>query len=145
MQAWALRAIVGAFVVLVVVACDRVGAATRPLRVRGIPLCPHGVTYARPIVLRVDRDRALFEEAYSTQKTLDAPPPAHEATIDVARTRMKVTVRVGICAATSLATWDCNAASWVGSGVLALDAKSTPAEVTLEVKDVPCADGSLAK
>jgi hypothetical protein len=130
---------------LAAAACDRGGSTTRPLRVRGVPLCPRGVSYARPIVLRVDRDRSLFEDAYSTERTLDTPPPTHDASLDVLRVRMKVTVRLGICAETSLATWDCNAASWVATTTTTLDTRADAMDVTLPPSEVPCADGSVAK
>jgi len=126
-------------------ACDRGGSTTRPLRIKGVPLCPKGVSYARPIVLRLDRDRSLFEDAYSAQRTLESPPATHEATLEVVRARMKVTVRLGICAETSLATWDCNAASWLATTTATLDTRSNAFEVTLPAAEVPCADGSVAK
>lgn len=125
-------------------ACDRPGSTVRPLHVR-VPICPQGIGYARPIVLRIDRDRALFEEAYSTQTILSAPPSTHEASIDVARAHMKVTVRLGVCAETSLGTWDCNAASWVASQSFALDTRADAMSVVLPAAEVPCADGSIAK
>ena len=126
-------------------ACDRGGSTTRSLRIGGVPLCPKGVSYARPIVLRLDRDRSLFEDAYTAQRTLDAPPSTHEATLEVMRTRMKATVRLGICAETSLGTWDCNAASWVATTTTTLDTRSDAMSVTLPAAEVPCADGSIAK
>ena len=138
-----LVAMVAAAVTLL--ACDRGGSTTRPLRIKGVPLCPKGVSYARPIVLRVDRDRSLFEEAYTAQRTLDAPPPTHEATLEVMRARMKVTLRLGVCAETSLGTWDCNAASWVATTTTTLDTRADVMEVTLPTAEVPCADGSIAK
>lgn len=145
MHAALWRALVVCVAAIVCASCDRPGGATRPLRVRGIPVCSKGVRYARPLVVRIDRDRALFEEEYSMQKTIESPPPTRDTTLDVARMRMKATVRVGICAETSLATWDCNAASWVGVSTIALDAKANEAEVTIEAKEVPCADGAIAK
>src|SRR5262249_1401576 len=127
------------------VACDRGGSTTRPVRLKGVPLCPRGVSYARPIVLRLDRDRSLFEDAYTAQRILESPPATHEATIEVLRARMKGTRRLGICAEPSLATWDCNAASWVATTTATLDTRSDAFDVRLPPAEVPCADGSVAK
>jgi len=124
--------------------CDRPGSSTRVLHVQGVPVCARGVAYARPIVLRLDRDRSLFESEYTLTHGI-APSPAGVAEIDVARMRMKATLRLGVCNETSLSTWDCNAASWVAETTLTLDDRTEPAEVTMPPADVPCADGSRAK
>lgn len=117
-------------------ACDRgVGPQQRTVEVRGLPSCPPKTVYARPLVVRLDRDRALFDEPFSTQASVES---SAIVALTVPRTRMHATVRVGICAPTSLATWDCAAASWVASTTLDLDARATTATVTLPRFDVPC-------
>src|ERR1700704_4449626 len=104
-------------------ACDRSpSGATRTLRRRGLPLCARGVAYARPVVVRLDRDAAIFEEKYSTSTTLEGGHPT--ANMSVVRERMRRTVRVGLCRPTSLATWDCRAATWVSTRELSLDARA---------------------
>jgi len=122
---------------LLCASCDRgVGPSVRSLEVRGLPTCPSRSTYARPIVVRVDRERALFDEAFTTQTRVDAP--ANVITITLPRTRMRVTVRVGLCTATSLGTWDCAAASWLASANLDLDGRPTPTSLMLPGFDAPC-------
>jgi hypothetical protein len=128
-------------------ACDRtVGAgATRSLVLHGLARCPRNVRFERPVVVRVDRDRSLFEDAYSAQVTLERPEPTdgkgkvtQPATLPVARQRMRVTLRVGLCVATSLGTW-------LASAQLTLDARDKPLDVDLPAADVPCADGTTGK
>ena len=52
-------------------------------------------------------------------------------TLTVPRQRMNATIRVGVCARTSVATWDCNAATWLASTTVRLDGKAAifPASV----------------
>lgn len=150
----ALGFVIATAIAMTVCACDRsVGAgATRLLVLQGLARCPRNVRYERPIVVRVDRDRSLFEDAYSAQLTIErldasatkgnvTPSP----TLAVARQRMRVTLRVGLCVATSLGTWDCAAPTWLGTTQLTLDARDKPLEVALPTVDVPCADGSTGK
>ena len=135
-------------------ACDRsVGAgATRLLVLHGLARCPRNVRYERPVVVRIDRDRSLFEDAYDAQLTierLDLSPAkgggTPSPTLVVARQRMRVTLRMGLCVSTSLGTWDCAAPTWLASEQLTLDARDQPVEVALPPADLPCADGSTAK
>ena len=119
-----------AVLVLVLAGCDRgVGPDTRPVVVNGLPGCPPKSSYyARPLVVRFDRDRALFEEPFTTQTRVDSPSVP---TLTVPRMRMNATIRVGVCARTSVATWDCNAATWLASTTVHLDGKAAifPASV----------------
>lgn len=103
--------------------CERgVVPDTRAVEVRGLPGCPPKQYYARPLVVRFDRDRALFEESFTTQTRVDSPSVP---TLTVPRKRMHATIRVGLCAQTSLATWDCSAATWLTSTTIDLDGRST--------------------
>jgi hypothetical protein len=124
------------------IACDRSGG-TRRLTLRGLPTCPRNVAYARPIVVRVDRDRSVFEDAYTAQITFDRPIAV--GALDVLRQRMKATIRVGLCISTSLGTWDCAAPTWLGSETLTLDGRDRPFDVDLPPSEAPCADGSTGK
>lgn len=129
-------------------ACERnVTARTRPLALHGLPSCPPRVGYARPIVVRLDRDRSIFEETYSTQVTIDAPPTGESrvVTLPIARIRMKATLRLGLCVSTSLGTWDCAAPSWLSITELALDGREAPFDVDVPKIEAPCADGSIGK
>jgi hypothetical protein len=136
---WALAAILG----LLVAACERGGDGDiRVLRVRGLPVCAKGVGYLRPIVVRVDREPGVFEEKWSN--SVIAEGTAATVTVPVIRRRMKAMLRVGLCAPTSLATWDCAAASWQSTTPLVLDARSDVMDVDLPPLQVPCADGSTA-
>ena len=47
---------------------------TRALVIEGLPRCAGKNTYARPVVVRLDRERALFEDPWSVQLRIDAPP-----------------------------------------------------------------------
>ncbi len=123
--------------ILLLSACDRgAGSTTRALEVRGLPTCPGRSTYARPIVVRVDRERSLFDEPFTTQTRVDAP--ATVVAISLPRTRMRVTVRVGLCASTSVGTWDCAAATWLGSANADLDARASAASLMLPTFEAPC-------
>ncbi|MBI2388086.1 MAG: hypothetical protein HYV09_00595 [Deltaproteobacteria bacterium] len=112
-------------------------STTRPVEVRGLPACPPKSPYARPIVVRLDRDRALFEEAFTVMTRVDAPTAT--VALSVPRVRMRATVRAGLCAPTSVSTWDCAAATWVASTTVDLDARSTPVTVTLPAFQAACA------
>lgn len=115
--------------------CDRgVGPETRPVEVLGLPACAKG-HYVRPLVVRFDRDRVLFEESFTTQTRVDTPSVP---TLTVPRTRMKATIRLGVCARTSVATWDCSAATWLTSTTMNLDARSTVASVKVPPASMPC-------
>jgi hypothetical protein len=120
--------------------CDRgVGPDTRPVEVHGLPTCPSKSSYVRPLVVRFDRDRVLFEEAFSTQTRVDTPSVP---TLTVPRVRMKATIRVGLCARTSVATWDCSAATWLTSTTVSLDARAAVAVVTVPAASALCTHGS---
>lgn len=122
---------------LALVGCDRgVGPDTRPVEVHGLPSCPPKSSYVRPLVVRFDRDRVLFEDSFTTQTRVDTPSVP---TLTVPRTRMKATLRVGLCARTSVATWDCSAATWLTSTTVSLDARSTVATVTMPSASALCA------
>jgi hypothetical protein len=120
--------------------CDRgVATATRPVEIRGLPTCKG--SFSRPIVIRLDRDRSIFEDPFSTHVRIDGPEKAGEKrspALVVPRMRMRATVRVGLCSPTSVATWDCDAASWLGSTKVDLDARSTPVAVSLPTFESPC-------
>lgn len=117
--------------------CDRgVGPNARSLEVHGLPRCPARSAYTRPIVLRVDRERTLFDEPYRTQQLVQTPTAV--VALSVPRTRMRLTVRAGLCAPTSLATWDCAAATWLSTTTIDVDARATPFAVTLPELEVPC-------
>jgi len=132
-----------AALLLLLAGCERGdGGEVRVLRVRGLPVCGKGVGYARPIVVRVDRDPALFEEKWSN--SVIAEGSTATVTVPVIRRRMKATLRVGLCAPTSLATWDCAAATWLTSVPLALDGRSDVMDVSLPPLQVACADGAAA-
>ncbi len=123
---------------LVASACDRgIGPTTRSVVVHGLPTCPGKTRYTRPIVVRLDRERALFEEPWSTQTRVDAP--ASDVTLTVPRARMHTTLRFGLCVATALATWDCAAATWLDSAPLTLDGRASNADVTSPKLEVECA------
>lgn len=131
---------------LVAAGCERPTTTTRPLHVLGVPHCPRGGPFARPLLLRVDRERALFEDAYTTEVTVDAVSTGRDATLPVARARMKVSLRVGLCGATSLGTWDCAAPTWLTAVPVLLDARAGAFDVTLPAGvEIPCADGALAR
>jgi hypothetical protein len=117
--------------------CDRgVGPETRPVLVNGLPGCPPKSSYyARPLVVRFDRDRALFEEPFDTQTRVDSPSIP---TLTVPRQRMKATIRVGLCTKTSVATWDCNAAQWLVSTSVHLDGRSTAFPVSALGASIGC-------
>ena len=93
---------------------------TREVRVDGLPTCPKGKGYARKVVVRLDRDRSLFDEAVMRTATFELPPPASPI-LTVPRGRMLMTLRAGLCAPTSLGTWDCNAVLWLSSQQLQFD------------------------
>lgn len=117
--------------------CDRaIATSTRTVLVHA-PSCGSAETYARPLVVRLDRERALFDEPWTTEARVDTPPKGPVAIV-VPRTRMKIRVRIGACLATSLGTWDCAAASWLGSASADLDARSSPVEITAPKADVGC-------
>lgn len=117
--------------------CDRgVGPNVRTLEVHGLPRCAARSRYARPIVVRVDRERALFDEPYRTQQQVEVP--TSPVALSVPRARMRLTVRAGLCAPTSLATWDCAAATWLSQAVVDVDGRATPLPVTLPEFEVPC-------
>jgi len=135
-------------------ACDRsAGAgATRLLVLHGLARCPRNVRFERPIIVRVDRDRSLFEDAYGAQVTIERPEQTdgkgivtQPLTLTVARQRLRVTLRIGLCVLTSLGTWDCAAPTWLASEQLTLDARDQPMDVQLPKADVPCADGTTGK
>lgn len=118
--------------------CDRgIGATTRPVEVRGLPACPKKTTYVRPLVVRLDRDPSLFEDPFTTQVRVDQPEP--KAALIVPRKRMRATVRVGTCTPTSIATWDCAAATWLATTSVDLDARAGVAEVAMPAFEVACA------
>lgn len=129
---------------LLVVGCDRPSSGTtpsttRPVEIRGLPPCKG--TFSRPIVLRLDRDRSIFEDRFSTHLRIDGPEKPGEKlapVLVVPRQRMHATVRVGLCSPTSVATWDCEAASWLASTTVELDARATPVVVTLPTFESPC-------
>lgn len=122
---------------LVLFGCDRgVGPSTRPLEVHGLPRCPARSTYARPIVVRVDRERALFDEPWSTQQRVEVPTSV--VALMLPRTRMRLAVRAGLCAPTSLATWDCAAATWLSATTVDVDGRASPVTVTLPEFEAPC-------
>ena len=139
---WALVATL-LLTVLVTAGCDRSAGEMRTLRLKGMPLCPRGVGYTRPVVVRLDRDPALFEDRYTVSTTLEGGAPT--ASLTVPRLRMKATLRVGLCAATSLATWDCAAATWIATAPVTLDGRSDVTDVELPQLAVPCADGSVGR
>lgn len=119
---------------LFVAGCDRgVASSTRPVEIRGLPACKGH--YLRPIVVRLDRDRSLFEDAFTTHVRIDT---AAQTTLMIPRLRMHATVRAGLCQATSMATWDCEAATWLASTTVDLDARSSPAVVTLPSFEAAC-------
>ncbi len=118
--------------------CDRgIGATTRPVEVGGLPTCPSKTTYARPLVVRIDRDQSLFDEAFTTQIRVETPAP--KVALEVPRQRMRATVRVGACAPTSIATWDCAAATWLASTRVDFDARAQVAEVAVPKFEAACA------
>jgi hypothetical protein len=119
-------------------ACDRgIAPTTRAIVARGLPTCSAHESYQRPLVLRLDRDRSLFDEAFTAHEIAYAPQPS--VSIVVPRTHMRATLRIGTCAPTSVGTWDCNAATWLASAPIELDSKSAQAEVTLPAVTAPCA------
>ncbi len=126
---------------LALTACEK-PSGTRAIVLRGVPRCLRDVAYARPIVIRLDRDRAVFEDPYTTQLMLEMPPTLDAATLTIARQRMRATLRVGACVKTSLGTWDCAAPTWISTTTLALDQRDVPVEVTLPKTVVECADGA---
>jgi len=120
--------------------CGRgVGPEVRSLEVRGLPRCPPRATYERPIVVRVDRERALFDEPFSTQMRVESP--ANFVSLSVPRARMRVTVRAGLCVPTSLGTWNCAAATWLATASVDLDSRATPAGVALPEFEAACKVG----
>lgn len=131
-----MRLFPAALCALALVGCDRgVGPETRGVEVLGLPACPSKQHYARPLVVRFDRDRALFEEPFTTQTRVDTPSIP---TLTVPRARMRATIRVGVCARTSVATWDCNAATWLQSVSVNLDSRAVVTKVTISAVSHPC-------
>lgn len=120
---------------LVLCACDGVGPETRAVTVHGLPACPAKSFYARPLVVRFDRDRALFDESFTTQTRVDSPSIP---TLTVPRRAMRATIRVGFCARTSVATWDCSAATWLASTSVTVDRGTQPFLVTVPSASAPC-------
>lgn len=110
---------------------------TRDLRVEGLPTCPKGQGYARAVVVRVDRERSLFDEPYSKEVRLEAPgvPPVFA----MPRGRLQAIVRVGTCTPTSLGTWDCKAATWLSTQQIALDGGQKPWVLHVPPVAVGCA------
>jgi hypothetical protein len=58
---------------------------------------------------------------------------------------MRLTLRVGICTPTSLATWDCAAPSWAASLPVDTDARATPIELRLPKVPVACVAAARAR
>ena len=109
----------------------------RTLVVHGLPICTKHAAYARPLVMRLDRDASIFEEPYST-KAMVSGETAPDAAMKISRQRMRVTLRAGLCTATSLGTWDCAAPSWLAATTLSLDDSSEPFDATLPPFEVTC-------
>ena len=135
MRSLPLGALVLVGFALAAFACDGVGPDTRAVEVRGLPSCPPKSFYARPLVVRFDRDRAVFEESFTTQTRVDSPSIP---TLTVPRKAMRATIRVGVCSRTSVATWDCSAATWLTSTTVTLDRRMPPVVVTLPATSVAC-------
>ncbi len=115
--------------------CER-AVGERPLRLVGLPGCPAGASYQRPLVVRLDRERALFEDAWTAQLTLTtANDPAE---LRLPRRAMRLTLRVGACTATSLGTWDCAAPTWLATDAFEADARAAPVERALPKVTVSC-------
>lgn len=120
---------------LLLAGCAR-PSGTRELRVEGLPTCPKGQGYARALVVRVDRERSLFDDAYAEERRLDGPTAA--PVFAVPRGRMTAVVRVGLCTPTSLGTWDCKAATWVAEQRIVLDGGTKAAVATMPKVPVGC-------
>jgi hypothetical protein len=122
------------------VACDHArphdGSTTRLVEIRALPGCPKRSGYERPLVVRLDRERSLFDDPFSVQQRLDAPVPI--VALTVPRRPMRASVRIGTCTKTSLATWDCAAARWLASTSVDLDGRASPASLDLPAISVPC-------
>lgn len=125
------------------VGCEEAAHGTRALRFVGAPPCPQGAPYERPIVVRLDRDRSIFDEPWTAQLVLSGP--ADPAQLELPRRRMRLTLRVGVCSPTSLATWDCAAPAWAASQPLETDARAAPIEVKLPKVPVVCVAGARAR
>jgi hypothetical protein len=130
-------------VLLSTLACEQAVPGTRTLRFVGAPSCAQGAPYERPIVVRLDRERSLFDEPWSAQLVLTGPTDPSQ--LELPRRRLRLTMRVGVCAPTSLATWDCAAPAWASSLPLDVDTRATPIEVKLPKVPVACVPGGRAR
>lgn len=133
-----LRALAATIAVAVAPAfgCDRDVPGTRFVHFGNLPTCASGAAYARPLVVRLDRDPALFEEAWTSRLVLAAP--TDPAQLELPRRRMRLTLRVGLCPPTSIGTWDCAAPSWLGSGAFDTDTRAATVEQPLPKIVVSC-------
>lgn len=122
--------------VLCVIGCEQSVRGTRTLRFVELPACPQGAPYERPIVVRLDRERSLFDDPWSAQLVLTGPTDPSQ--LELPRRRLRLTLRVGVCAPTSLATWDCATPAWATSQTLDVDARANPLEVKLPKVPVAC-------
>jgi hypothetical protein len=118
------------------VGCDRDVPGTRLVHFGNLPACAPGAAYERPLVVRLDRDPALFEEAWTAQLVLAAP--TDPAQLELPRRRMRLTLRVGLCPPTSIGTWDCAAPTWLGSGAFDTDTRAATVEQALPKIGVSC-------
>ena len=142
-----VRAFVAAIAIVSALACGRSSpkVKTRALIVRGLPQCPREGRLARPIIARLDDTPGLFADRFTTQRVIELSPrtgpEARDGRIELTlpRQRMKATLRVGACRATSLSTWDCAAASWMFEREIAIDGGTEAIDVTATDVDVACA------
>jgi hypothetical protein len=131
------RAATIALALVAVGACDRDAPGTRLVHFTNLPACGAGAAYARPLVVRLDRDPALFEEAWTGRLVLAAP--TDPAQLELPRRHMRLTLRVGLCPPTSIGTWDCAAPTWLGSGAFDTDTRAATLEQPIPKLAVPCA------
>ena len=115
--------------------CDR-AAGARLVHFTNLPTCAAGAAYERPLVVRLDRDPALFEEPWTSQLVLAAP--TDPARLELPRRRMRLTLRAGSCPPTSIGTWDCAAPTWLGSAQVHTDARAATLEQPLPKLTVAC-------
>ncbi len=121
---------------LLAAGCDRGVAGSRLVHFTNLPACPAGAAYERPLVVRLDRDPALFEDAWTAQLVLAAP--TDPAQLELPRRRMRLTLRAGLCPPTSIGTWDCAAPSWLASSGFDADARAATLEQPLPKTTVSC-------
>jgi hypothetical protein len=120
-----------------VLGCARGEVGVRDVSLAPLPTCPARSDLAEPLVVRLERDRGPLDRAYVQTRVLHSLPA--KLVLRVPRERMRGSLRVGVCARTSLGTADCAAARWLGESTFALDDHAAPTTIAWPAPSVPCA------